>query len=79
MVRNLGILNVLLSLPTLVDQCITELEELALSRMAVTRKMIVIGGMSNKVRARLIHLGMITLRLDVVLKINDVAVYRRIR
>jgi hypothetical protein len=57
----------------------TELEELALSRIAVTRKMIVIGGMSNKVRARFIHLGIITLRLDVVLKINDVAVYRRIR
>ena len=66
MVRNLGILNVLLSLPTLVDQCMTELEELALSRMAVIKKIIIVGGMSNKVRARFIHLGIIALRLDIV-------------
>tara|TARA_B100000676_G_scaffold140826_1_gene139446 strand:- start:842 stop:1045 length:204 start_codon:yes stop_codon:yes gene_type:complete len=64
MVRNLGILNVLLFLPILVDQYITEPDEVTLTRTAMIKKGIVIGGMSNRARSRFVRLGIMVLLLN---------------
>jgi hypothetical protein len=64
MVRNLGILNVLLSLPTLVDQCKIGPLEVVLIRRLMIKKGIAIEGIRNNVKIRFIDLCIKALALN---------------